>query len=915
MGAEDDSKKPQESPAYYMIIGVNLCHFVTIKKGKAGGIPSCRHTSHGLVNLEYFKGDWRVHQERFNITFRFPFKPRSTLELASRYYRQLILVFGKADRFLKPCWPQLWQELEIFRVSGLGETQYLVPRDDYGSVKRTLDAYLAAYRCEQVHWEINWKSEIAPEFRLLPPKEGRKYTPIQLLAVLRALRYNDYFNALSFRDVDLSILWNLQDSHVGKANVAYLSRTLVTLDPEEAEILQLSPLLHQEFHALAFCSETIRQIDLRNTSASFLSRADSSRQTRPSLQYVAPILNLIKAGTTRCTRLILSHNTLPRDDILEITEALKTGTIQALDISYCGLDDMDMQDMILIPLEESPQALQSLNLSGNPGRITVRSLPTMLTHLHHLRRLCLCGSLQGQSTAPLLPLETLEQLEFLEELDLSSFKLNSASLRVLEQFLHFRGDRLDNKQPFNFRKLSLNNCGITGRQAAGLFNAVGVDHGLDMSLSGNPLEEGIEDLAGAILQNTLPARLTMDMVEFREEANYCLLIRVLTDTKHLRHLSLVGTVPVPSMRGTCSSEIVRVLENFLVHNTSLRSLDLSGYCGRLDDGQLAKGFARALLGLVRNRTLRSFKVRNQNLHDDAGILGQVVAGNRGLVSFDCQDNGLNLSTLKFLVSSLKENKKIVDFPFDEAERAAIWAGIAAGLRKSSATYAATSAAAAAAAAASFASGRYSASRPVSGTGGGGGKEAKKGTSKVEALRSEMLRDQEKMLKEVLRKQFDTLDEYLRRNRLASPLQAEAWAGFGGLEFVDEIIASSSSSSDNEADERADVGVAVTTTGDGAERVAAASSGGGDRVRRLRRATVRSSNIPAGASQVLVGVVPPSISISEEVPVPSVPYHFQTRQEQDGTGTSSPAETLENEEEEDGFEFGNMMEEFKRAGLV
>lgn len=114
--------------------------------------------------------------------------------------------------------------MEVFRVSGLKEQQYLVPKEDFGSFKRTLDAYLAAYHCEDVNWEINWKTRFAPEFRLLPGKRG-PYNPLQLLAVLRALRYNDYFTSLSFRDVDLTVLHGLEDNSFSKANVAYLSRT------------------------------------------------------------------------------------------------------------------------------------------------------------------------------------------------------------------------------------------------------------------------------------------------------------------------------------------------------------------------------------------------------------------------------------------------------------------------------------------------------------------------------------------------------------------------------------------------------------------------------------------------------------------------------------------------------------------
>jgi hypothetical protein len=148
-----------------------------------------------------------------------------TLELASRYYRQIIRVFGKADRHLKPAWPQTWQSREIFRISGLKEPQYLIPREDYGSLRRTLDAFTAAYRCNTVDWEINWKSEFSPEFRLLVPRDGGLYSALQLLAVLKALRYNDYFNSLSFREVDLTALWNCFDKSPFKSNVPYLNRS------------------------------------------------------------------------------------------------------------------------------------------------------------------------------------------------------------------------------------------------------------------------------------------------------------------------------------------------------------------------------------------------------------------------------------------------------------------------------------------------------------------------------------------------------------------------------------------------------------------------------------------------------------------------------------------------------------------
>jgi hypothetical protein len=66
---EDATKKPQEGPAFYLVIGTYFCHLVEIQKPKTGD-PICRHKTYGLVTLECFEGNWVLHEERFNITFR-----------------------------------------------------------------------------------------------------------------------------------------------------------------------------------------------------------------------------------------------------------------------------------------------------------------------------------------------------------------------------------------------------------------------------------------------------------------------------------------------------------------------------------------------------------------------------------------------------------------------------------------------------------------------------------------------------------------------------------------------------------------------------------------------------------------------------------------------------------------------------
>ena len=74
----------------------------------------------------------------------------------------------------------------------------------------SLQAYCVAFNVPVPSWTIEWNTASQPAFRLLPP-DGPEYSPLQLLAVFRALRYNSFFKAISFRDVDLSSLAGKKD--------------------------------------------------------------------------------------------------------------------------------------------------------------------------------------------------------------------------------------------------------------------------------------------------------------------------------------------------------------------------------------------------------------------------------------------------------------------------------------------------------------------------------------------------------------------------------------------------------------------------------------------------------------------------------------------------------------------------------
>lgn len=242
-------------------------------------------------------------------------------------------------------------------------------------------------------------------------------------------------------------------------------------------------------------------------------------------------------------------------------------------------------------------------------------------------------------------------------------QVNDATLNALEYYL----DESSHTSASSFRRLALNNCGINGREAARLFLSLANHPEAHLHLNGNPLEDGIDDLCRAIAKTPGPLGLHIDMVEFRHEANFIALMKSLSANTNIIFLSMAGTAPTPSSDGPCGSEVCQALEDFFRDNKSVRFLDLSGYSGKLDEGQLGKGFARSLRGLTSNTTLTHLRIRNQNLHDDVGTLGVVIRQNRTLRMIDCQENNWNLTSIQFLSKSLKLSNSIVEFPFPQAE--------------------------------------------------------------------------------------------------------------------------------------------------------------------------------------------------------------------------------------------------------
>lgn len=661
------SKKGRDAPSFYLLLGQNKCYLVRVARTSVYKAPKDLdvHTViFGLTSLIRVKATMVPHEERFVLGFRMPCEPEKRLELASRWYREIVMTFMKADRAVKPAWPQQLQR-DIFDIHGLTSQLHLPAGQDFGGLKRTLDAYCAAYGCQAPEWTVSWKCERRehnPEFRLLPAKNASGYTKYQLLAVFKSLRYNDYFRSLSFRDVDFSPLSGWYDLPQYSDAVADVSRNGLVIDTIHSDIIRNSPIVFQELHAVAFTSGSIRKIDLTNVmgslrSRSFASRLESPTETSsPKTEVAKPILLLMRTQNILLDSLLLGGNPLSRNEIDELTAALCVpGIFKQLDISRCNLDERSLEEIWDV-LPEQGSTMEVLNTSRNMGNVDHVVLRNGLAHFTRLRKLNVAGNCLSQFTDSMFWDETIMGWQ-LEELDLSDIKLSDETVNVLATYLAM-------PESDYMTRVDLNNCGLTGSMAAVLFRSMGQGREMICSVSGNYLEMGGDDLSSAIACNYGPRSLYADMVEYREEENYIKLIQALAVNNTIDLLSLVGTATPDQV----SADACAAVSEFFATNRSVKYLDFSGFCAKLDEGQLGLGFSRSLAGLAQNTTLRHLRIRNQKLNINIGDLASAIAQNETLRTLDVQENGFNLSNLTHMVRSLERNQSIQQFcPFSEAE--------------------------------------------------------------------------------------------------------------------------------------------------------------------------------------------------------------------------------------------------------
>ena len=647
-----------------LAIGVFKIHLIPLPKSSktlsGTSLTDLGSTSYGLAALTEFTV--AENDDSFILKFRTPLRQPTSLSLASSCVTDIALSSRRTADFLRPKWPEqpfTWNCPEI-----MDEEFVPVPpmEEDNEALNRTLAAYCAAYSVDAsaIRYTVNPLYEDGPAFCLAFRADGRKYTVLELLAVMRALRYNESFGTLSFSGIDLDDLQRLRDPF-GNEHVAWRTRSGQPLDRDEEKTYTL---LVQEVRALALNSIGLRRLDFSHCLSKRVTQTHKKDED-VGCGVCEGLFKICAKQATNIDWVILNGIPLSEVDIDYLFSAAidRSCHFRAVDVGSCSLSDRSMHTVINALTHQSA-TMESLDLSGNPARLDPQALYSELIAFNFMRKINLSNVSRKSSDDALLPAELLLTWR-LEELLLKRTALNEESVDAI-------GVYLQSPQSTALKLLDLEHCQLSGKDAATLFES-SVAHPSDIRdlriiLSGNRIENGHDTFVDVIGRGKSPSQVVLQMIDYQNERNFRRLLDAFTNNTIISHLDLSRvSLPTDADKSTCEA-----LGRLLFSNTSLRYLDISGEQTHLVACSLGSGLNSALMGLRHNTSLQVLRVENQKLGlQGASTLASVIEENRTLREVHCEGNEINLQAFTVLVNSLERNETILYLADMTADRA--WA--------------------------------------------------------------------------------------------------------------------------------------------------------------------------------------------------------------------------------------------------
>lgn len=654
--AEDLSKL--SSSVCYMAIGLNKIHLIPLPHVSSRSSSSSladfeSPVSFGIITLASVV--LQAGEDIIQLVFRAPFKNSFAIQLASDEADEIALQIHYASDFLRPAWVQPPFTFDVPQDVDDQMLPPVWPKEDNDSFDRTLYAHCSAYGVDvtQIYYSVDDTCEDAPCFRL-HSRDRQPYQALELLAVFRALRYNESFTTISFDHIDLIPLRKLYDPF-GPDPDCLTNRSGVVLNlPDDEETSTLS----QEVRALAVKSKRLRRLDF---SYSFLSLAnpESDRQTCGVLEALVPIC---KRSMTNVDWITLTGNSLQDADLDYLVDAAaeRRCHLRALEIGECGVSTHDV-DVMLQALATQEGTLEVIDISGVQGRFSPELFQATIAAFPLLRRLNMTRVQKTAGPQPLIAPETLLAWR-LQSLHLSQTPMNTQTIDSLAEYLA-------SPKSETLRELFISQCGLTGHDLARLFRSMTRDprraRDMHVNASANRVRDGCSEFFAAIGENCGPTSLIIRMMDFEKEYHFRELVEALIRNIHLVRLDISkASLPYDAGEETCEK-----LKTLFAENETLEELDISGEHAHLESARFGIGLNHALQGLKKNKSLKVLKIEHQNLGlQGANTLAAVMEDNSTLREIYCERNDINLQSFTVLVNALQKNRTVTYLPSMEQDR-------------------------------------------------------------------------------------------------------------------------------------------------------------------------------------------------------------------------------------------------------
>lgn len=573
----------------------------------------------------------------------------------------IALWIRQRTEFLRPLWVR--QPYDLVAPPEIADED-IIPDvtldEDFQCFDRTLIAYSASYGVDtsNIRYSIDLECEDAPRFNLLPPavNNRQRYAALELLAVMRALRYNESFVSISFSGINLDVLQGFRDSY-GLDLDAYQSRSGMQLNIAGQDRLTV---LSQEIRALALKSRRLRRLDfsfcLTRTPLS-----DSGARD-PGCGIPEAIFPLCRRQLTNVDWIVLNGIKLGDSDLDYLVDAAsqRTSHLRALEVGNCGLAVHDL-DLVLSTLAAQETTLEAVNISGVQGRLSPELFHQQIGYFGHIRKIDLSRVARTSGPEPLIAPDTLLNWR-LEELSLSQTVVNQQTVDSIAAYL--ASDRSS-----SLRVLRFDQCGLTGSDVATFFRCMtrtkGTARDLHLYVSENNLDTDYDLLFEAIADNHTPSHLTMRMIDFKKEEHFRELIHSMRKNTTLKYLDISkASLPYDAEPETCEA-----LQLMFEENDTLEELDISGEYAHLDVARFGIGLNQALTGLKKNKNLKVLRIEHQKLGlPGANTLASVLEENKCLREVYCEHNDINLQSLTVLVNGLSRNQSVTFLPSMHSDR-------------------------------------------------------------------------------------------------------------------------------------------------------------------------------------------------------------------------------------------------------